>query len=88
MKNLYFLERFNELDSIEKVVLILFFIMLIYTWIIMIYELIDMRKMSRGYIVDKSFLKMEERCGENLDKEVKITVRTRYVTNYIVNIDE
>ena len=88
MKNIYLVERFKEFDSIEKVALIIVFIMFIYTWTIVIYELIDTRKLNRGYIVDKSFLRMEERCGENLNnKKIKITVRNRYVTNYICDTD-
>ena len=84
----YFGEYFNELDSLEKFVLIAGSIIFVYTWILVIYELIDNRKMRKGYIVDKSFLSMEERCGERLDKDVKITVRNRYVTNYICDIDD
>lgn len=85
---IYFWEYFNELDSLEKFVLIAGSIIFVYTWILVIYELIDNRKMRKGYIVDKSFLMMEERCGERLDKDVKITVRNRYVTNYICDIDD
>lgn len=85
---IYFGEYFNELDSLEKFVLIAGSIIFVYTWILVIYELIDNRKMRKGYIVDKSFLRMEERCGECLDKDVKFTVRNRYVTNYICDIDD
>jgi len=87
MKKLYFFEHFNELDSIEKFVLILVFIMFVYMWVLVIYELIDNYKMRRGYIVDKSFLRMEERCGVKLEKDAKIIVTHRYVTNYIFDIE-
>lgn len=83
MTNVWLLERFKEWDYIEKVVLLMVFIMFVYIWLLVFYELMDNRKMRQGYIVDKSFLRMKEKCGERLDKDVKIAVSHRYVTNYI-----
>ena len=87
MEKVWLLEHFKNLEYTEKAALIIVLVIFLYTWLLVIYELIDSYKMRRGYIVDNSFLKMEERCGVRLDKDVKITVRNHYVTNFICDID-